>query len=372
MKIKIFPKVFLYTFAMMFSITLIAHILILLIAPTQNMLVTNTTISNVGVTAYSEIDMPKLISSTMLKTFPISIICCVVISLIFSFAFSKKITTPIVSIATAANQMAHMDINAKAKVSTSDEIEFLANNINALYQSLLKTIRNLELEKEQVSLAEREKLNFLQSASHELKTPVTELNATLENMILGIGEYVDYDTYLPKCKDITEHIGIMIKDILNTSHLQIEVSHEKAISFSIGEFLEELCEPYKLISETKGIQFHFAVDNDISVYLPKQLTKKAVSNILSNAVNYTESGGSIKVTLHDRTLSVYNDCIPLTTEQLQHIFEPFYRPDYSRDKNTGGNGFGLYIVETILRKLQLKYKFLPSQQNNGMNFIIVF
>ena len=51
------------------------------------------------------------------------------------------------------------------------------------------TIRNLELEKEKVSLAEKEKIDFLRTASHELKTPVTELNATLENMILGIGEY---------------------------------------------------------------------------------------------------------------------------------------------------------------------------------------
>ena len=69
-------------------------------------------------------------------------------------------------------------------------------DINNLYQSLLLTIRNLELEKEKVSLAEKEKIDFLRTASHELKTPVTELNATLENMILGIGEYRDYETYV--------------------------------------------------------------------------------------------------------------------------------------------------------------------------------
>ncbi len=76
------------------------------------------------------------------------------------------------------------------------------------------TIRNLEEEKDKVQLVEKEKIDFLRTASHELKTPVTELNATLENMILKIGEYSDYESYLPRCKEITEQLAEMIKDIL--------------------------------------------------------------------------------------------------------------------------------------------------------------
>lgn len=183
----------------------------------------------------------------------------------------------------------------------------LATDINNLYQSLLLTIRNLELEKEKVSLAEKEKIDFLRTASHELKTPVTELNATLENMILGIGEYRDYETYLPKCKEITEQLGDMIRDILNASRLQTQGNNEPCSNFSLRTLLTELCEPYRLIAEAKGIKFKIELSSDAFVYLPEGRLKKAISNILSNAVNYTEAGQSISVVFDKNKLSYSAD-----------------------------------------------------------------
>ncbi len=161
MKMKLFPKIFLYTFVMMSLITILAHLLIFFIAPYQNVLITNMSITNVGAIALSEIDMLQLIADTIVKTFPISLICCIVISSVFSYIFSKGITTPILSTVKAVKQMANMDINAQCRVKSPDEVGFLAANINTLYQSLLTTIHNLEQEKEKVSLAEREKLDFL-------------------------------------------------------------------------------------------------------------------------------------------------------------------------------------------------------------------
>lgn len=248
----------------------------------------------------------------------------------------------------------------------------LATDINNLYQSLLLTIRNLELEKEKVSLAEKEKIDFLRTASHELKTPVTELNATLENMILGIGEYRDYETYLPKCKEITEQLGDMIRDILNASRLQTQGNNEPCSNFSLRTLLTELCEPYRLIAEAKGIKFKIELSSDAFVYLPEGRLKKAISNILSNAVNYTEAGQSISVVFDKNKLSVSNECSVLPPEQLQHIFEPFYRPDLAHSQATGGNGLGLYIVQTILDKLRLKYQFVPMPNDRGMSFTIQF
>ena len=248
----------------------------------------------------------------------------------------------------------------------------LATDINNLYQSLLLTIRNLELEKEKVSLAEKEKIDFLRTASHELKTPVTELNATLENMILGIGEYRDYETYLPKCKEITEQLGDMIRDILNASRLQTQGNNEPCSNFSLRTLLTELCEPYRLIAEAKGIKFKIELSSDAFVYLPEGQLKKAISNILSNAVNYTEAGQSISVVFDKNKLSVSNECSVLPPEQLQHIFEPFYRPDLAHSQATGGNGLGLYIVQTILDKLRLKYQFVPMPNDRGMSFTIQF
>ena len=94
--------------------------------------------------------------------------------------------------------------------------------------------------------------------------------------------------------------------------------------------------------------------------------------ILSNAVNYTEAGQSISIVFDKNKLSVSNECSVLPPEQLQHIFEPFYRPDLAHSQATGGNGLGLYIVQTILDKLRLKYQFVPMPNDRGMSFTIQF
>ena len=194
----------------------------------------------------------------------------------------------------------------------------------------------------------------------------------MENMILGIGEYRDYETYLPKCKEITEQLGDMIRDILNASRLQTQGNNEPCSNFSLSALLTELCEPYRLIAEAKGVKFKIELSSDAFVYLPEGQLKKAISNILSNAVNYTEAGQSILVVFDKNKLSVSNECSVLPPEQLQHIFEPFYRPDLAHSQATGGNGLGLYIVQTILDKLRLKYQFVPMPNDRGMSFTIQF
>ena len=98
------------------------------------------------------------------------------------------------------------------------------------------------------------------------------------------------------------------------------------------------------------------LENDISLHISEQLLKKAMSNILLNAVNYTEAGKQITVSISGQSLSVINECTPIPPEHLKHIFEPFYRTDYSRNHDTGGNGLGLYIVDTILKKIDRLYR----------------
>ena len=163
-----------------------------------------------------------------------------------------------------------------------------------------------------------------------------------------------------------------ISNILNASRLQTQGNNEPCSNFSLRTLLTELCEPYRLIAEAKGVKFKIELSSDAFVYLPEGRLKKAISNILSNAVNYTEAGQSISVVFDKNKLSVSNECSVLPPEQLQHIFEPFYRPDLAHSQATGGNGLGLYIVQTILDKLRLKYQFVPMPNDRGMSFTIQF
>lgn len=161
-------------------------------------------------------------------------------------------------------------------------------------------------------------------------------------------------------------------NILNASRLQMQMEDVPVTTFSLAECVSELCEPYRLIAETNGLRFQIEIIEDMSVRLPENQLKKALSNILSNAVNYTEAERHIKVKLEKSVLSIQNECVPLSPDELQHIFEPFYRPNRAHNPANGGNGLGLYIVKTILDKQGLQYCFTSMKSKTGMEFVIYF
>jgi signal transduction histidine kinase len=192
----------------------------------------------------------------------------------------------------------------------------------------------------------------------------------LENMIMEVGKYKDYETYLPLCREQTEQIGKMISEILDTSKLGANIEHEQSRTFNASTYLSELCGQYQLIAQANGQFFKMDFPDNFSVCLPPKMFAKALSNILGNAVVYTAPGNSISVYTDGRELIVENECRPIPEEHLKRIFEPFYRPDYARNRGDGGNGLGLYIVASILDSLNCSYSFSPMNEPLGMRFVI--
>ena len=309
--------------------------------------------------------------SAVLMILPFTAILCMVISVLFALAYSRMFTRPIQQISAATEKMRELEPDAHCPNDTQDEIGMLADNVNSLYQTLLSTIQTLEQEIEKVEAADIQKSNFLRAASHELKTPVTAVNAMLENMILGVGKYKDRDTYLAKCKALTDRLAQMIKEILDASRAEFAGEQEQT-DFLIADALKAVMEPYQIIAKAKGIAFSVDVGEPFTVHLPQGMIEKAISNILANAVSYTKPDGTIYVSCKGRQLVIENECTPIPPEHLAHIFEPFYRPDYGRDRAAGGNGLGLYLVSTILKSLDISYSFTPSENIDGMSFQISF
>lgn len=372
-RLKLFPKIFIYTLALLLFITLLASGTIYLFAPMMSedtILSADTYVDGVSAITNAAIPRTPEIAHTILRALPYSIVICIVVSFVCAYFFSKAITTPIQDILDATNHMAVLDRQAVCNTGTNDEIGILANQINRLYQSLLTTIDHLREEKDRVSEVEKEKINFLRSASHELKTPVTALNAMLENMILGIGKYSDYKVYLPLCKERTEQLSKMISEVLDASKLGTIVAEESQV-VDASSYLSELCKQYCLIAQANEIVFKEELFESFDISLPPKTFAKAFSNILSNAVAYTLPGKSILVRLDGHKLIVENECEPIPAEHLKHIFEPFYRPDYARNQNDGGNGLGLYIVATILDSIERSYSFEAVKEPMGMCFTIV-
>lgn len=368
-RIKIFPKTFLYTLGLMLFLIGIAHALIYFLTTPVTLDISIFPQEELSVN--TSLNVERYITRIILKALPLSLICCVLISVVCSFFFSRKITVPIKQIGAVTEQMARMEKNAACKRNSEDEIGILADNINHLYKSLLSAVENLEMEKQRVSESERSKADFLRAASHELKTPVAALNATLENMMLGVGKYKDYDAYLPKCKELAEHLADMIHDILEASKAGMAATSEAAEAVDLSKLLSSLCEPYMLIAKARGIIFRLELPDSFPAVLPPQMFGKAVSNILANAVSYTETGRTVSVSLNGRNLIIENECVPIPAEALRHIFEPFYRPDFARDRAKGGNGLGLYIADTLLKSIGISYVFCPVENPQGMRFIII-
>ena len=365
--LKLFTKIFLYTFLVMLFVTVMAHIFLYVLAP-QMTVSTNHFVE--GAIIESAVNTGILIKSAIGKALPVSLLCCAVISAGCSLLFSRAMTRPIKQIAETTEKMEKLDKAATCMVHTKDEIGELAARVNKLNASLLSTIENLEEEKRKVSEAEQSKLDFLRAASHQLKTPVTALNAILENMILGVGKYKDRDTCLLECREITGQLSFMIKEILDTSRLDFTQEGKGVETFDLSETLPVVCEPYQLIATAKMISFSLSMQGKCPVHTSKKGLEKILSNLLSNAVAYTKPGCKITVILNARQIKIENECTPIPPDKLAHVFEPFYRPDFARDRKDGGNGLGLYIVDTLSKALELPYQFVATEDPQGMCFTL--
>lgn len=169
---------------------------------------------------------------------------------------------------------------------------------------------------------------------------------------------------------MAEQLSGMIHEILEASRNGNSLKNEPPVEMDLTVMLPALCEPYEQIAGTRNVIFHLDLDSAVSAKVPPKLFRKAVSNILANAITYTNPGKTVSVYFNGTALVIENECEPIPTETLQHLFEPFYRPDYARNRDDGGNGLGLYIVDTLLKGMKLPYSFRPMEHPLGMQFII--
>lgn len=308
--------------------------------------------------------------SVVFMILPYSIGISLIISLFASYIYTKKITKPIKQICDVTKEMQVLKEDAYCDINTGDEIELLATNINSLYKNLLDTIDSLKEEIENVSKSEKSKVDFLRSASHELKTPLMSIHIMLENMILNIGKYKNHDVYLPKCQEAVVNLSSMVQEILDTSRLNSLNGEKELKEVDLKILIESIIEPYKIIAKSKKINMNIDYSNALNINTDKSMLKKALSNIISNAVNYTDNGKNINIYFEKNSLIIENECKPIEQNHLDHIFEAFYRAEFDRNKNTGGNGLGLYIVQQILKTLNISHSFESVQ--NGMKFTINF
>ena len=303
-----------------------------------------------------------------LQVLPYTMLGSLLVALIFSYIYSRFVTRPIRQMAAVTTTMQRLEKDARYPVRSSDEIGVLGRNINELYQNLWQTIRSLEHENKRITQLEKEKIAFLRAASHELKTPLAALRIMLENMQLNIGEYKNRDQYLAESVAQVDRLAAMVNDVLRSGSVAEQALRQEK-RLRVDQLIAEVVNDYRLLAKTRGMTFKLDTQ-PTTIRINRDMMRHVISNLISNAVRHGDAGSMIKITCDQRGLAIENACKPLTKQQLQHVFNPFYRSNSDKKQHGDSSGIGLYTVKMLLDAKGLDYDFTPHGQ--GMRFVVRF
>ena len=303
------------------------------------------------------------------------ILCFTFVSVTF---YSKIITRPLLQINRVAKRMACLDFNETCYVTSDDEIGQLSQSLNQMSDNLEKTMLDFRNVNEQLlddiqheRELEKKRSEFIATISHELKTPITTVKGQIEAMIHNIGPYKNRDKYLARSYEVMSEMESLVREMLTISKL--EHFEPKLETVNLTEIVMECSEKLDYFYKKKDIKLQITLD-DISTSLDANLIKKAIGNVINNAVKYAPNEAKIKIDLNVQNqhpvLTVYNSGTSIDESELKHIFGAFYRLEKSRNRGTGGSGLGLYIVHQILDSLYVKYEI--KNVNEGVQFMMIF
>lgn len=296
----------------------------------------------------STTDMQKDAKELSFKFLPYSLSISVLFSIVISLMYAKVITNNIKEIKKVTEKMMKLDRKAKLKVDSTNEIGELKSQINDLYSILLNIIDDLEIKNKEIKKFEKLKYDFFRGASHELKTPLASLKIILENMKYNIGKYKDKEKYIGNCIDIVNELNKSISQILSISSLEHLKNDEKNVV--INEILTKVIDKYILLAKEKNI----SINNNLKaekIYIGKPALKLLLSNLISNAVKYSDRGGIINIGIKDNFFYIENSYEKVKDLDINSMFEVNF--DLNKENS---NGLGLYIVKNILKNYNIEYK----------------
>lgn len=314
-----------------------------------------------------------IILSLMLRFLPAVFAIILLLSSLSAFICSKVIVSPIAKISQISKRMTSLDMTWKCDVESNDEIGVLASSLNTMAGRLQETMEELTNANSQLTddvekfkILEEQRRNFFAAVSHELKTPLTILKGQIENMILGYGDYQNYEKYLPEALKATEDIEHLVKEIIAISKMQSMDLKDTLQEVSLNQTVNDTIQAILPIAQDKDIQIYQNIVTDVVLSVNPNLWNKVLSNIIGNAVRHSPCGENVFISMqpceNGNTLVIKNTGASISEADLPHMFTPFYRTDKSRNKATGGSGLGLYIVKTILDLHSMTYCIKNTEQ----------
>lgn len=188
---------------------------------------------------------------------------------------------------------------------------------------------------------------FITNASHDIKTPLTIIQAETELVEMEHGESEwtqEIKRQIARLRALTEKLVFLSKMEESTKLVMEE--------FDVSSALRETVRPYEDLSNAKGLQMQITIQPNVLYKGNEEMLCRAFSLLLDNAVKYTTPGGKIAVTLKKQgkttEIIICNDTDTIPQGALPHLFDRFYRVENSRNSQKGGNGIGLSVVKAIV------------------------
>jgi len=258
------------------------------------------------------------------------------------FFLLRKLHTPLNKLKEATEQISNGDLTARADESGNDELSYLARDFNRMALKVSEQIEELR------SVADQRQ-RMLDDLAHEMRTPLTVIHGYAE---YAGGANIPRDEQIEALEYIKKE-AMRLKGIseilLDSAFIREGIVIRERIG--VNDIVSGVVERFKLIADEKSVCICTGNLPSESIYVDKTLIELVLSNLTDNAINACCQDGRVELgCLSDSeyvTLYVRDNGIGMTSDQLKHIKEPFYRADKSRSRKRGGTGLGLALCEVI-------------------------
>lgn len=294
-------------------------------------------------------------------------ILLIVFGAVFILLISNVFSWPIKILNTNAKKMANLDFSVKAPVVTKDEIGELAMSMNSLSERLEKTISelksaNIELANdiERKTQMEEMRREFLSHVSHELKTPIALIQGYAEGLKDDMCEDEESrDFYTEVIIDEATKMNTMVKRLLTLNEIEFGGVKLNIECFELVEFINQIVAAKNILLSETGASIVFEEKAPVYVWADEYLIEEVITNYLTNAIHYVKTDGMIKIFFEKKgesiRVNVFNEGDNIAQQDIDKLFDKFYKVDKARTREYGGNGIGLSIVAATMAAHGKKY-----------------
>jgi two-component system phosphate regulon sensor histidine kinase PhoR len=224
-----------------------------------------------------------------------------------------------------------------------------------------------------LKILENARRDFTANVSHELKTPLSAIKAYSETLLIGALEDPDASRrFVERISEQAHRLDVLIRDLLHLTKLQSQPGKPPLTSLKIEDVLKTCVEEHRTIGGAKNITIDISeVDKECRAKADLESLRTVIGNLLGNAVRYNRPGGWVRVSTKSEQgkviLKVTDSGIGIPPEDLDRVFERFYRVEKARSQDAGGTGLGLAIVKHLVQAMQAEIH-VRSELGKGSEF----